>query len=53
VLDEAVNSPDVKELLNQLGALAVTSSSDEYRALMESEYEKWKRVATKGNIRLD
>lgn len=53
VLEEAVNSPDVKEMLNQLGAVAVTSSSDEYRVLMEAEYEKWKRVATKGNIRLD
>lgn len=53
VLEEAVNSPDVKEMLNQLGAVAVTSSSDEYRVLREAEYEKWKRVATKGNIRLD
>ncbi|WP_137918709.1 tripartite tricarboxylate transporter substrate binding protein [Hydrogenophaga sp. 2FB] len=53
VLEEAVNSPDVKDLLNQLGAVAVTSSAEEYRVLMESEYEKWKRVATKGNIKLD
>jgi tripartite-type tricarboxylate transporter receptor subunit TctC len=52
-LEEAVNSPDVKALLTQLGAVAVTSSSDEYRGLMESEYAKWKRVATQGNIRLD
>ena len=52
-LEEAVNSPDVKALLTQLGAVAVTSTSDEYRGLMESEYTKWKRVATQGNIRLD
>lgn len=53
VLNEAVNSADVKELLTQLGAVALTSSADEYRGLMESEYEKWKRVASKGNIRID
>lgn len=53
VLGEAVNSTDVKELLTQLGAVALTSSAEEYRSLMESEYEKWKRVATRGNIRID
>lgn len=53
VLGEALQTADVKELLNQLGAVGLTSTADEYRGLMQSEYEKWKLVAAKGNIRLD
>lgn len=53
VLAEALQTADVKELLNQLGAVGLTSTGDEYRGLMQSEYEKWKLVAAKGNIRLD
>lgn len=53
VLDEAVHTADVKTLLDQLGAVPVVSSSDEYRGLMESELQKWKAVAAKGNIRID
>jgi tripartite-type tricarboxylate transporter receptor subunit TctC len=50
---DALNTPTMKELLTQLGAVAVTTTSDGYRSLMQSEYEKWKGVAAKGNIRLD
>ncbi|QHE85238.1 Bug family tripartite tricarboxylate transporter substrate binding protein [Hydrogenophaga sp. BPS33] len=53
VLSEAVNSAEVKELLAQMGAVPVISSSEEYRSLMQSEFETWKKVAAKGNIRLD
>ena len=53
VLDEAVHTADVKALLDQLGAVPVVSTSDEYRSLMESEVQKWKAVAAKGNIRID
>ncbi len=53
VLDEAIHTAEMKELLNQLGAVPVSSSPEEYRSLMQSEYEKWKQVAVKGNIRLD
>jgi len=52
-LDEVVRMPEMTELLAQLGAVALTSTPDEYRSLMQSEYEKWKVVAARGNIRLD
>jgi len=52
-LDEVVRMPEMTELLAQLGAVPLTSTPDEYRSLMQSEYEKWKSVAARGNIRLD
>ena len=34
-------------------AVPVTSTPDEYRALMQGEFDKWKKVVTKGKITLE
>jgi tripartite-type tricarboxylate transporter receptor subunit TctC len=49
----AVQSPDLKEQLLKQGAVPVTSTPDEYRALMQGEFDKWKKVVTKGKITLE
>lgn len=53
VLQEALDTPDVKTLMESLAVTAQTSSPEEYRDLMMSEYETWRRVAEKGGIRLN
>lgn len=50
---EVVNSPDMKSYYSQLGIEGVTSTSDEYRALMLSEQERWTKVVVKGNLKLE
>lgn len=50
---EALAAPEMKQMLNQLGATGRTSTGDEYRQLMLQEQQKWGRVAAKGNIRVD
>jgi tripartite-type tricarboxylate transporter receptor subunit TctC len=52
-LVEVVKSADMTALLAQQGAVAVTSSGDEYRDLMAAEQEKWRKVAARGGIRMD
>jgi tripartite-type tricarboxylate transporter receptor subunit TctC len=49
----AVNSPDMKQLLLQQGALPVTSTSAEYQKLMQSEAVKWKDIIGKAKITLE
>jgi len=49
----AMQSPEMKEQLQKQGALAVTSTPDEYRSQMQAEFEKWKRVVAKGKITLE
>ncbi|HSI56743.1 MAG TPA: tripartite tricarboxylate transporter substrate binding protein [Ideonella sp.] len=49
----AVQSPELKQQFAELGAVAVTSTPDEYRALMAAEFEKWKQVVSKGRITLE
>jgi tripartite-type tricarboxylate transporter receptor subunit TctC len=49
----AVQSSDVKEQLLKQGVLAVTTTPQDYKALMQSEFDKWHRVVTKGNITLE
>jgi len=49
----AVQSPDLKEQLLKQGAVPVTSTPQEYRSLMQSEFEKWRTVVTKGKITLE
>jgi len=50
---EAVNAPEMKDFLHSLGAVAVTSTGEEYRQLMATEQATWRKVAQRGNIRLD
>ena len=49
----AVQSPDVKDQLLKQGVVAVTSTPQEYKALMQAEFDKWHRVVTKGKITLE
>jgi tripartite-type tricarboxylate transporter receptor subunit TctC len=53
VVIAAVQSPEMKEQLLKQGAIAVTSTPQEYRALMQGEFDKWHAVVTKGKITLD
>jgi len=48
----AVQSEAMKADLLKQGAVPVTSSPDEYRALMQREDAKWKQVIAKGHITL-
>jgi tripartite-type tricarboxylate transporter receptor subunit TctC len=49
----AVQSPEMKDQFLKQGALAVTSTSMQYRDLMRAEYDKWGVVVRKGRITLD
>ena len=49
----AVRAPDVAEQFLKQGALALSSTPQEYARLMQSEYEKWQKVVQRGNIKLD
>jgi len=49
----AVQSADVKDQLLKQGVIAVTSTPQEYKALMQAEFDKWHRVVTKGKITID
>jgi tripartite-type tricarboxylate transporter receptor subunit TctC len=49
----AMQSPEVKAQLLGQGAVAVTSTSKEYRDLMQREYDKWRLVIAKGKITLN
>jgi tripartite-type tricarboxylate transporter receptor subunit TctC len=48
-----LNSPDLKEQFLKQGAVAVSSTPQEYASLMTSEYEKWQKVVARGKITLD
>ncbi|MBL8303474.1 MAG: tripartite tricarboxylate transporter substrate binding protein [Ideonella sp.] len=48
----AMQSPDMKEQLLRQGAVAATSTPQEYRALMATEFEKWRSVVARGRITL-
>lgn len=49
----ALNSPDLKEQFLKQGAVAVSSTPQEYASLMTSEYEKWQKVVARGKITLE
>jgi len=49
----AVQSTDVKEQLLKQGVIAVTATPQDYKAMMQSEFDKWNRVVTKGKITLE
>jgi tripartite-type tricarboxylate transporter receptor subunit TctC len=49
----AVNSPDMKQQLQQQGALAVSSTPAEYEKTMLAESDKWKNIIGKAKITLD
>jgi tripartite-type tricarboxylate transporter receptor subunit TctC len=49
----AVQSAEIRDELLKQGAIAVTSTPQEYRALMQAEFEKWRSVVAKGRITLE
>jgi tripartite-type tricarboxylate transporter receptor subunit TctC len=48
-----VQSPELKDQFYKQGAIAVTSTPQEYQAFMQAEFDKWHGVVTKGKITLD
>lgn len=49
----AMQSPDMKDTLLKQGVIAMTSTPQEYKALMQAEFDKWQRVVSKGKITLE
>ena len=49
----AVQSADVKDQLLKQGVIATISSPQDYKAMMQLEFDKWQRVVTKGKIILE
>ena len=52
-LVEVVNQPDVRDQIIKQGAIPATSTSEEYRQIMQTESAKWEKVIKAGNIRLE
>jgi len=50
-IQAALKSPELKEAFAREGAAAVTMTSAEFGAYIESEMAKWARVVKEGNIR--
>lgn len=49
----AITAPDMQQQFLKQGAVAVTSTSEAYRQLMQAESEKWRRVITKAKITIN
>lgn len=49
----AINSPEMKAQFLKQGAIAATSTSAEYRSLMQAESDKWRGVIASARITLD
>jgi tripartite-type tricarboxylate transporter receptor subunit TctC len=49
----AVQSSEVKDALLKQGVIAVTSTPQDYRAMMQAEFDKWQLVVTKGKIKVE
>lgn len=50
---QALNQPDVKSRLGDLGAVVVASSPDDFQKYIRRETEKWGQVAKANSIRAD
>jgi tripartite-type tricarboxylate transporter receptor subunit TctC len=50
---QAVRSPEVKTVLEAVGADPVGSSPTEFDAFFKAEVKKWAEVVTRANVRLD
>ena len=48
-----LNTPSVKNQIAALGAVAISTTPDEYRKLMQLESIKWAAVIKNGQITLD
>ena len=50
-IQAALKSPELKEAFAREGAAAVTMTTEEFGAYMESEMAKWAKVVKEGNIK--
>jgi tripartite-type tricarboxylate transporter receptor subunit TctC len=48
---EALKSPEVKDKLQAQGAILVGNSPEEFAAYIQSEIDKWGKVAKAANIK--
>lgn len=49
----AVQSSEVKEQLYKQGVVATASTSQEYKTMMQAEFDKWRRVVSQAKITLE
>ncbi len=49
----AVQSNDVKEQLLKEGVIATASTPQEYKTMMQAEFDKWRRVVTQAKITIE
>ncbi len=49
----AINAPEMKAQFLKQGAIAASSTSAEYRSLMQAESEKWRGVIASAKIKID
>lgn len=49
----AVNAPELKQSLQQQGAVTLSNSPAEYQQMMRAESDKWKQIITKVQITLN
>lgn len=49
----AMQSTEMKEQLLKQGAIALTATPQDYRSMMQAEYEKWRSVVARGKITLE
>jgi tripartite-type tricarboxylate transporter receptor subunit TctC len=52
VILEAMKDPGVIEKLKAIGAVADVKGPEEFRAFMNADYEKWRRVIKANNIKI-
>ncbi len=48
----SIDSPEMKEQLLKMGVVAQTSTPQDFKALIDAEFQKWKDVIAKGKISL-
>jgi|SRR6516165_3328799 len=53
VILEAMEDPSVIEHMRALGAIAAVKNSEDFRAFMNADYEKWRRVIKANNIKIN
>lgn len=52
-VNNALNSPDVREKLDQQGTIVLGGSVEDYRRYIASEYERWGKVVKATGARID
>jgi tripartite-type tricarboxylate transporter receptor subunit TctC len=49
----ALQSPDLKAQMLKQGVVPLTTTPQDYRAMMQAEFDKWQRVVAQARIKLD